>query len=90
MPFSLYNHARKVPPGGSRQGCLLEASQDVRDVAGIIAAACTRTSASPSPGSGIATSSIRNTDGGPNSANRSAFIKRTYALVELPAEVPVV
>jgi Cu/Ag efflux pump CusA len=41
---------------------------------GLMAAAFTRTSASPSPGSGIATSSNRSTDGGPNAVKRSAFI----------------
>src|ERR1700733_1291022 len=31
----LYNNARKVPARGSRKGCVLEASRDVPDVAGI-------------------------------------------------------
>src|SRR5208282_6106114 len=42
---------------------------------GLIAAAFTRTSVSFSPGSGIATASIRKTDGGPNSVKRNDFIK---------------
>jgi hypothetical protein len=33
--FPLYNKARKVPAGASRQSCVLEASRDVRDIAGI-------------------------------------------------------
>src|SRR3984885_104585 len=45
---------------------------------GLIAAAFTRTSVSPWPGSGIAISWIRNTDGGPNSANRSALIRLAF------------
>jgi hypothetical protein len=41
---------------------------------GLIAAAFTLTSASPSPGSGRGISSIRRTDGGPNSLKRKAFM----------------
>src|SRR5271170_6941880 len=45
---------------------------------GLIAAACTWTSTSPSPGCGIATSSIRSTEGGPNSAKRNALITLVF------------
>src|SRR5580658_2823467 len=41
---------------------------------GLMAAAFTCTSTSPAPGSGIATSSILKTDGGPNSVKRNDFI----------------
>src|SRR5271167_578499 len=49
---------------------------------GLIAAAFTRTSASSPPGTGIATSSIRKTDGGPNSLNHNDFIKVILRLLQ--------
>src|ERR1039458_8926752 len=55
---------------------------------GLMAAAFTRTSASPSPGSGIGTSSIRNTDGGPNSVKRNDFI--TLVLIYTSSDIRAV
>jgi hypothetical protein len=45
------------------------------------------TSASPSPGSGIATSSIRNTDGGPKSTKRNDFIALVFMALESLEEI---
>lgn len=73
-PFPLCDKAREISAGSSRQSCVLEASATFPTSLGLMAAACMRTRVSPSSGSGIATSSICNTDGGPNAANRNAFI----------------
>jgi hypothetical protein len=61
----------KVPAGRSWRSVLLKRPATSPISLGLIAAAFTRTRASPTPGSGIATSSIRNTDGGPNSVKRN-------------------
>src|ERR1700730_899997 len=68
--FPLYNNARKVSAGRSKQSCVREAS---RDVGGIYRCRLYVNQCFSSRGSGIATSSIRNTEGGPNSAKRKAL-----------------
>ena len=70
----LRNDARKVPARRSRQGCVLEVSRNVPDVARVDPRSFHVNEYFRLAGVRNRTSSIRNTDGGPNSVKRNDFI----------------